>query len=206
VLVVASVFNAPAVADKGPVLDGRMPAAPEEARTMFVRRLVRSSMVLQIVRSRYDQLGERLKGAVPEPGLLTYLADPPARVAQGLEVTRRALGLIADRAATRGARTAIVLMPARFQVNDTDYGYLAEATRQAGGTLIRDAGTDRYRDALAPLGVPMFDLLPALKAQPNRANLFFERNVHLTPRGHRVVADALLQFLETSGLTAPPPR
>jgi hypothetical protein len=52
----------------------------------------------------------------------------------------------------------------------------------------------------------MFDLLPVLEAQPDRKGLFFQRNVHLTTRGHQVVADALFQFLESSGLSKLPPR
>jgi hypothetical protein len=49
----------------------------------------------------------------------------------------------------------------------------------------------------------MIDLLPVLAAQPDRVGLFFQRNVHLTPRGHEVVAGALYEFMETSGLASP---
>jgi hypothetical protein len=41
----------------------------------------------------------------------------------------------------------------------------------------------------------MLDLLPILQAEPNRVELFFQRNVHLTPRGHRVVGQALAPFV-----------
>ena len=47
----------------------------------------------------------------------------------------------------------------------------------------------------------MIDLLPVLAAQPDRIGLFFQRNVHLTPRGHEVVAGALYDSSTTSGLT-----
>jgi hypothetical protein len=104
--------------------------------------------------------------------------------------------LIAGLAAQRGAETALVLMPARFQVDDDDYGRLAVIVREAGGTLVRNGATERFRDALAPLGLPMLDLLPILESQPDRAGLFFQRNVHLTPRGHEVVAGALFDFLQ----------
>ena len=96
-------------------------------------------------------------------------------------------------------------MPARFQVEDGDYGRLAAAITQAGGTLVRNAATDRYRTALEPLGLPTLDLLPALKRQPDPIGLFYQRNVHLTERGHRVVADALFQFLESNRLVTPEP-
>jgi hypothetical protein len=52
------------------------------------------------------------------------------------------------------------------------------------------------------MGLPVFDLLPVLAAEPDRVGLFFQRNIHLTPRGHRVAAGALFDFLETSRLAA----
>ena len=67
---------------------------------------------------------------------------------------------------------------------------------------MRDAATERFASALAPLGVPTLDLLPVLARQPERSGLFFQRNVHLTPRGHDVVAGALFDFLGASGLAA----
>lgn len=208
VIVVAFVGNAAAAVDKEAWLaaSGRPQETFRQSVTLHLRRLVRTSMVLQIARVRYDQLKARFVSATREPALSTYLADPPPTVQGGLGVTRKAIGLIADRAAARGARTAVVLMPARFQVEDGDYGRLAAAIRAAGGTLVRNAATDRYREALAPLGLATFDLLPVLYAQPDRAGLFFQRNVHLTERGHRVVADALYRFLDASGLIAPSPR
>ena len=35
-------------------------------------------------------------------------------------------------------------MPARFQVDDGDYGRLREVVAAAGGTLVRDAATERF--------------------------------------------------------------
>jgi len=149
-------------------------------------------------------LRARLSGPSSERPLTTYLADPPPEVQHGLEVTRRAFGLIAARASALGARAGLVLMPARFQVEDADFGRLAAAVSAAGGQLIRNAGTERFLAALAPLHLPMLDLLPVLERQPDRAGLFFQRNVHLTPRGHQVVADALFEFLQAHQLTSDP--
>lgn len=210
VLIVAFVGNAAAAVEKEAWLDaGRRPEeTPAESITLDIRRTLRRSIVWQLARIRYEQLRARLISAAREPALSTYLQDPPPTVERGLGVTRRAIGLIAERAASRGAKTAIVLMPARFQVDDGDYGRLAEAISQTGGTLVRNAATERYRAALEPLRLPMTDLLPTLLAAPDRSSLFFQRNVHLTERGHRVVADALFRFLAESGLTQSqtPPR
>ena len=93
-------------------------------------------------------------------------------------------------------------MPARFQTDDADYGRLAETARRAGAELLRNSATQRFRDALSPLKLPMLDLLPVLERQPDRGSLFYQENIHLTRRGHDIVAGALFEFLETSGLAA----
>jgi hypothetical protein len=91
-------------------------------------------------------------------------------------------------------------MPARFQIDDGDYGRLRSAVAQAGGELVRDAATERFDAAFAQLGLPRLDVLPALRQTPPGPDLFFQRNVHLTPRGHEVVAAALDRFLTEHGL------
>jgi len=203
VLVVAFVGNDAVEAnDDEPSLEaGRVPPqVTTDAAVNSVRRITRASMVLQLVRLRADQLRSHFSGPGTERPLTTYLTDPPPEVTHGLEVTRKAFGLIASRAAELGARTGLVLMPARFQTDDADYGRLAEIVRQAGYELDRNSGTKRFRAALDPLGLPILDLLPALEAQPDRDELFFQRNIHLTPRGHVVVADAMFDFLKSSRL------
>ena len=167
-----------------------------------LRRFVRSSAVLQLVRLRWDQLKARFASAAPERPLVSYLANPPPAVPNGLAVSRRAFERIAARARESGGRTAIVLMPARFQTDDADYGRLAAVVGQAGERMDRNLATERFHEALAPLNLPTLDLLPILERQPDRIGLFFQRNIHLTPRGHDVVAGALFEFLDTSGLIA----
>ena len=77
---------------------------------------------------------------------------------------------------------------------------LKDAVAGAGGTLVRDAATVRFAEALAPLGVPVFDALPALRAALPGPDVFFQQTVHLTPRGHEVVAEALEAFIKRQGL------
>ena len=92
------------------------------------------------------------------------------------------------------------LVTARRQVNDVDYGHLRKAVEAAGGRLLRDAATERFDAALAPLGIPRFDPLPPLRAAQQAADVFFLQTVHLTPRGHEVVAEALEAFIRQQGL------
>ncbi|MCL4814713.1 MAG: SGNH/GDSL hydrolase family protein [Vicinamibacteraceae bacterium] len=163
------------------------------------RRTVRRSMVLQTLRLRARAVIDRVRAEpqadVPQRPLATYFANPPGDVRRGLELTRDYIGRIARLAEARGARTAIVLLPARFQLDDGDYGRLHETVTRAGATLVRDAASERFAEALAPLGLPMLDLLPVLRAQPDPAGLFFQRNIHLTRRGHEVAGAALAGFV-----------
>jgi lysophospholipase L1-like esterase len=178
--------------------DGR-PAvqALTESFTTRLRRLVRRSMVLQILRLRAVAATERFttRLAPPEAPLQSYAARPAPRIAHGLDVTRRCVESISSEAASAGARTAILLMPARFQVDDADYGRLRDIVAQSGGELVRDAATARFDAALDRLPLPRLDALPALRAALPGPDLFFQETVHLTPRGHQVVAAALERFL-----------
>jgi lysophospholipase L1-like esterase len=175
-----------------------------DATANLVRRTIRRSAVLQVARVRVDQLRSHFATPGIERPLMTYLANPPVDVTHGLEVARQAFGLIAARAEAGGARAALALMPARFQVDDAGYEQMAAAARLGGHELARNAGTERFEAALAPLELPTLDLLPVLASQPHRSGLFFQRNVHLTPRGHDVVAEALFRFLVDHRLTFRP--
>jgi lysophospholipase L1-like esterase len=154
-------------------------------------------MVLQVLRLRVLAATERFRNASgpPEPPLQTYAAHPAPRIAEGIARTREAVAQIALEARAVGARTGIILMPARFQIDDTDYGHLRDIVAQAGGELVRDAATERFAEGLRELALPTIDLLPVLRRARQGPRLFFEENVHLTPRGHSVVAQALAPFV-----------
>jgi lysophospholipase L1-like esterase len=167
-----------------------------------LRRIARRSMVLQVLRLRVVAATERFTTSLapPEPPLQSYAAKPGARIAEGVAITRRCIEEIASIAAGSGARTAIVLMPARFQVDDADFGRLKENVAAAGGELQRDAATERFDKALSTLPLPRLDVLPALRSASRGPDLFFQQTVHLTPRGHVIVADALERFIEQEHL------
>jgi hypothetical protein len=171
---------------------------------LWVRRLTRRSMVLQTMRMRGVTLMERFGQASPIDRALTmYLPELPPEMARGLTVSRECIKRIDAIATERGGRTGIVLLPARFQVRDDDYANLREIVEASGATLVRDAGTKRFQEALAPLGLPMMDPLPAFRRLPQQPELFLATTAHLTVRGHEVLAAALEDFLRGSGLLAP---
>ena len=164
-------------------------------------RLVRRSMVLQTVRLRALTVLERYSRARPIDRALTmYLPALPPDMERGLAVTRECVRRIAASAAGRGARTGVVLVPARFQVDDENYDNLKAIVADSGENLLRDAATDRFASALSSLGLPLVDTLPALRAASGEARVFMRSTAHFTPHGHDVVAGVLAGFLRDSGL------
>jgi lysophospholipase L1-like esterase len=119
---------------------------------------------------------------------------------RGLAVTRECVRRIAESAAGQGARTGIVLVPARFQVADDNYENLKAIVAESGEALLRDAATDRFTAALSGLGLPMVDTLPALRDASGRTRVFMRSTAHFTRDGHEVMADALARFLRDAGL------
>jgi hypothetical protein len=174
---------------------------------LWLRRLTRRSMVLQTMRIRGMTLMERFGQVRPIDRALTlYLPALPADMARGLDVSRECIRRVSAMAALQGAQTGIVLLPARFQVRDDDYANLRAIVEEGGATLVRDAGTKRFEEALAPLGLPMMDALPVLRNSPQPTDLFFSTTAHLTVKGHEVLAAGLEDFLRGSGLLAHPSR
>jgi len=168
---------------------------------LWMRRLVRRSMVLQTVRLRTLTVLERSSRARPIDRALTmYLPEVPPEMERGLAVTRECVRRIAASAAARGARTGVVLVPARFQVDDENFDSLKAIVADSGERLLRDAATDRFASALSALGLPMVDTLPALRAASGEARVFMRSTAHFTPHGHDVLAGALAGFLRDSGL------
>ncbi len=169
--------------------------------TQWRRRQIRKSVVLQVARLRVMTLIGRF-GWRPEidPPLRTYLADAPPEITRGLRVTRDAVSQLAALTSSQGARLLVVLLPARFQVDDGDYGRLKEIVERSGKTLDRDAATARFKQALEGLDVPVFDPLPPLREAARTSDVFMQSTAHLTPFGHRALAGILERYLADAGL------
>ena len=131
--------------------------AVRDSLSTRLRRVVRRSMVLQVLRLRVVSATERFTGALgtPEPPLQSYAVNPAPRIGQGLTIARECVAGIAASATAGGARTAVMLMPARFQVDDADYGRLKEAVAQSGGELARDAASERFAAAISGLAASL---------------------------------------------------
>jgi len=206
-LVLISVFvgnDAEEAVSSQPKLSASRPTTEvlRESIVVRLRRVVRRSMVLQVVRLRIVAATDRFRSVSgpPEPPLQSYAANPAPRIPRGMALTREAIAQIAAEAKEVGAETGIILMPARFQVDDADYGRLRDIVAAAGGELQRDAATERFAAALESLELPMIDLLPVLRGAIAGPDLFFQENVHLTLRGHGLVGATLARFIREQAL------
>jgi hypothetical protein len=170
--------------------------------TQWRRRQIRRSVVLQVARLRAKTLIERF-GWRPEidPPLRTYLVDAPPEVGKGIAVTRDVVSRLSAFTASHGARLVVLLMPARFQIDDGDYGRLKEIVERSGKRLERDRATVKFKAALADLGVPVVDALPGLREADRESAVFMQSTAHLTPFGHQAVAGILDRGLRDAGLT-----
>ncbi|MCX6545588.1 MAG: hypothetical protein NTV05_14400 [Acidobacteria bacterium] len=178
---------------------GVAPAA--ETIGVWARRLVRRSMVLQIVRLRVLTLVGHF-GRTPDvyPPLRAYLQQPPPEVDEGLGLIRESVSRMTAVASAQHAKTALVLFPARFQVDDDDFRYQEKGVAEAGQTLLRDGATERFKTTLSDLKLPTLDTLPALREASRGGDVYFTDTAHFTPRGHEAIAEALRVFLESAGL------
>lgn len=169
--------------------------------TQWRRRLIRKSIVLQVARLRVTTVLDRF-GWRPEidPPLRTYLPDAPPEIGKGLDVTKDVVSRLNAFTASEGARLVVVLLPARFQVDDGDYSRLQAIVARSGQTLERDRATERFTKALAGSGVPVFDALPALREAARMSDVFMQSTAHFTPFGHDALAAALEHYLRETVL------
>jgi lysophospholipase L1-like esterase len=167
--------------------------------TQWRRRMIRRSIVLQVARMRVTTVLDRF-GWRPEidPPLRTYLRDAPPEITKGVGVMKDAVSRLAALTRSQGARLVVVLLPARFQVDDGDYGRLQEIVERSGRTLERDGATERFKAALADLDVPVFDALPPLREAARQSDVFMQSTAHFTPFGHAALSGALERYLKAS--------
>jgi hypothetical protein len=181
--------------------DQRVPADERvglhERFTQWRRRTVRRSMVLQVVRLRINAMLQRSGWLRPEVDLplRAYLPDAPPEIARGLDVVTEAVSRLDALTRSQGAQLVVLLLPARFQVDDEDYRRLRDGVARLGETLERDRATERFMAALGKSGVPVIDVLPSLREASGDADVFMRSTAHFTPSGHETIARTVHRYL-----------
>jgi hypothetical protein len=162
---------------------------------------------------------------VLETGVLAKFADegedpPEARLNRfnlnkmlihGVELNERALDAwrvtlalfertrrLADQ---HGARTAVVAIPAAWQVLDEEWDDLIRTNKLRPTAWSPDAPNEFLAARGREVGAPIVDLLPALRREAASADarLYFRLDKHWTARGHDVAARELAAFLTQMG-------
>jgi lysophospholipase L1-like esterase len=176
----------------------------EEIQAAWLRplddHLEETSQLYVLVKSRLESLRLRLglsPVAIPWPLLRARAAGPEwgATAELGAE--------IAGRAAARGAPLLFVLLPANYQVDQSLF------ERHAAWLGVDPARVDLEQPsrllaaAFAGRGLAVADATPALRAawRAGEAPLFGRVDTHLTPAGHRVVAEWLAPLVRGRLLT-----
>lgn len=119
-------------------------------------------------------------------------------------VGRESIAAIRDWAAERGVRYLVVVVPARWQVDDDAWQSYRRAWRVPDSSFDRDHAQREVFAALAELDVPVLDLLPALRrAQASGVRTYYRLDPHWTAAGHALCAQLLAGELESLGWVAP---
>jgi lysophospholipase L1-like esterase len=146
---------------------------------------------LRAALERRGLIAEREPGIDVEQKLLVSPLPDDAR--RGWDVVVALVGVLADEVAAAHGHLTVAIAPTPLQV----YPDLWETFRRehglpSGARWDRDAPERTLAAACAARGVPVVDLLPALReAARTDPYLYFRWNMHWTPAGHRVVAATL---------------
>lgn len=163
------------------------------------RPWLRYSYVYRFVSDRLKIVGYRLKLLFGIPiesrdFVLDYEREAAWRLTEVL------IREIRDQAATVGARTVVVMIPDQVQI-ESDVTVLGLEPKEF---LVQP----RLRQASERLGIPVIDLIPALRAEyeSTRQKLYYPKDRHMNARAHAVVARALQAELEKLMPETVPPK
>ena len=169
----------------------------------------RAGIPADTITARYNALPESLRAAAlayrVNPFNLAEAITDPESVLENLllegdeaeeawDSTETALERLESAIARRGAQMVLVAIPAAPQVGP-QYWWAARLGLRLDERLLAETPVqDRMGRFASTHGVPYIDLLPSLRAEPDRT-LYFEQDGHWTPAGHeiaaRVIADSL---------------
>jgi lysophospholipase L1-like esterase len=134
------------------------------------------------------------------PEAFCLKSDPP-EFEQAWSRAEQRLGEMKAWCDGHGARLAVVAIPTEAQVDPDAW----DAARRRYGLREEDFDLEKPQRVLtafaAERGIPLIDLLPALRAARGTGPRLYSRSdIHWTPRGHAVAAEEILRRLRSSSL------
>jgi hypothetical protein len=174
----------------------------------------RGSVALRLLSNRTADSAPRLHRSLAALGLVEPPAGDPPRefapygpgprreVAAMWDVTRALLGALHEEVERRGARLAVLYVPARFEVNDGVWETTRERYR-LGRRWDPYAVFDRLDAILRGLGVPLLDPRESLRrAEAGPRPAYYTRDVHWTGVGNALAAAEMQRFVEATACGA----
>lgn len=196
----ATYRTSPEVRDGRMVTPGRHPFA--RARMFLRTRSHLYAFLRQHCYGLYRATGLWQRSQYVDP---VGLAEWPARIR---DVTwpagRGAVADIRDWAAERGVRYLVVLVPARWQVDDGAWQRYRKAWGLPDEAFDREHAQREVLAALQDLGVPALNLLPVMRrAQADGVPPYYSLDPHWNATGHRLAAEAIRAKVESLGWVGP---
>jgi lysophospholipase L1-like esterase len=181
----------PAAGGSGAATPARPPTLGQRLTALKNRLVYKSALYLRLQQAalrtsyallhdvRRNRFSHTLNDAEPRDKAAFLAAHPDDRSIAAFQ----ALAEIRRTAAAAGARTFLWISPDETQLFSPRF----------------DLVNQRVRRFCETEGINFYDPLPALRARPDRAELFHD-GVHYSPKGHAVVARLLREELERRGL------
>ncbi len=138
-----------------------------------------------------------------------FRPTPTAEWEAAWTTTDRLIGMVKGQAAAHGSDFALVAVPTRTQVVESEWRELAGRDRGRRAGLERYLPSKRLSDVAARIEAPILDLLPAFHRAQNRSDappLYFRHDQHWTADGHALAADRIYDFLRSDLLPDLPDR
>lgn len=133
-------------------------------------------------------------------GLNWLNRNPPAESEAAWQLTAQHLQSIHESAQAVGAKLALVNLPLQYQIDPKLWERVRNRHQLNDGDYDSRAVHSQLAKIAQQLDVPCLDLGLVLAEHPEPGELYFPINKHFSPRGHEIVAAALAEFVEDSGL------
>jgi lysophospholipase L1-like esterase len=180
-------------------------------RTKLSAWLRSKSLLFTLVRSRiHGFMARRRHGDRPDrprPDLegtpeffSVFLDEPGPDVMPRWERAFLTLDALERSAARRGAKLAIIGVPAPRQLGDEAFVQWAEFLNQDPAAVSRRKPFDMIAGWCERTGTPCLDLLDVFEGR-DRDSLYFPHDMHWNADGHRLAAEAVHEFLLSLGVS-----
>ena len=122
---------------------------------------------------------------------------PSPKVERGWRLAEKILGKIAAEANASGARTVVLVVPDRTQVDEALWSDFLAAQGLDPSAYDRDQPDRRLQEIASRLGITVVDPLEAQRARAAAGEtLFVSGDPHWNPAGHEIAAQELARALE----------